>query len=68
MDKMIFSADDIHNLRVELNVRRENMTPEEAQRDFDERVTSGKRRIEEMRTSGPSVLIIRCGFLLGPTI
>jgi hypothetical protein len=25
------------------------MTPEEAQRDFDERVARGKRRIDEMR-------------------
>lgn len=49
MDKMIFSADDIHKLRVDLAERRGSMTPEEAQRDFDERVTSGKRRIEEMR-------------------
>ena len=57
MDKMIFSADDIHNLRVELNVRRENMTPEEAQRDFDERVTNGKRRIEEMRKAKAAVLM-----------
>jgi hypothetical protein len=49
MEKMIFNADDIHKLRVELAERREHMTPEEARRDFDARVAGGKRRIEEMR-------------------
>lgn len=49
MEKMIFSTDEIHAVRVELAERREQMTPDEAQRDYDDRVAIGKRRIEDMR-------------------
>jgi hypothetical protein len=49
MEKMIFNTDDIHKLRIELADRREHMPPEEARRDFDARVASGKRRIKEIR-------------------
>lgn len=49
VDKMIFDTDEIHAVRVDLDERRKLMTPEEARRDYDERIANGKRRIESIR-------------------
>lgn len=49
MKKTIFGIDEIHKLRVEMAERRRSMPPEEAERDFQERVAQGKRRIEALR-------------------
>jgi len=49
MNKGIFTVDDIHRLRIENADRRSKMPPEEAQRDFNERVERGRRAIKEIR-------------------
>lgn len=44
-----FTVDDIHNVRVQMAETYRKMPPEEAERDFQEQVARGKRRIEELR-------------------
>ena len=51
MEKTIFGVDEIHSLRIELADRRANMTPEEAQLDFAERVDRGRHAIEAIRAA-----------------
>ena len=60
MEKTVFSVDEIHALRVELTAQRAKMTPEEARRDFSNRVDRGRRAIEELRESLPGCEEIRC--------
>jgi len=51
MEKTVFTADDIHALRIDLASLRSKMTPEEAQRDFESRVDRGRRAIEAIRAA-----------------
>jgi hypothetical protein len=46
---MIFSVDDIHNVRIENAERRAKMSPEEAERDYRDRVETVQARIDEIR-------------------
>jgi hypothetical protein len=46
---MVFNTDEIHKVREDLAERRARMSPEDARRDYDERVANGKRKIEESR-------------------
>ena len=51
---MIFGADDIHDLRIELADRRKNLPKDEAEREFKSRVERGRQAIEEARKNKPS--------------
>ena len=46
---MIFSCEDIHDLRLKMAERYSRMTEEEAERDFKERVAEEWRAVEEAR-------------------
>lgn len=49
MCKAVFGVDDIHKLRIDLADRRSKMTLEEAQNDFNTRVTRMNQMIEDAR-------------------
>lgn len=49
MVRAIFDADDIHEMRVQLAGKYRNMSPEEAERDFQMRIEDTRRAIEEIR-------------------
>lgn len=49
MVKAMFDADDIHEMRVQLAKKYRNMSPEEAERDFQIRIEDTRRAIEEIR-------------------
>jgi hypothetical protein len=44
-----FTEEDIHNVRIQMAEAYRKMSPEEAERDFQQRVSRGNRRIEELR-------------------
>ena len=46
---MVFSCEDIHNVRVKMWADYAKMSPEDAKRDFDEKVAAGWREIERYR-------------------
>lgn len=46
---MIFDCEDIHKLRVEMAEKYRSMPPNEAERDFKEKVNDELRAIEEIR-------------------
>ncbi|MDR3148670.1 MAG: hypothetical protein LBT88_01440 [Oscillospiraceae bacterium] len=46
---MIFSTEDIHNIRVENEKRRAKMSPIEAERDFKESVARSRAVLEQFR-------------------
>ena len=49
MDLARFNADDIHELRVQMFERWRNMSPEEAEREYQQKAENTRRAIEEIR-------------------
>ena len=49
MAKVVFDADDIHRMRLEVAEQYSRMSPEDARRDRRERAENTRQAIEEIR-------------------